>query len=140
MTGSATIPASLEKVLQRFAKYTDPKRKYELLLWFANRLGAFPDGERIEDNKVPGCASQVFITAELRDGAVVYQADSDSQLTKGLAAVLVEGLSGSTPDEIVQLKPDFITMTGLNVSLTPSRVNGFYNILKVMQQKALGLM
>jgi cysteine desulfuration protein SufE len=140
MSGSATIPASLDKVLQRFVRYTDPKRKYELLLWFASRLGTFPEAQKVDENKVPGCASQVFITAQLDEaGNVEFAADSDSQLTKGLAAVLVEGLNGLSVAQITQLTPDFIQVTGLNVSLTASRVNGFYNILKTMQQKALGL-
>ena len=67
----------------------------------------------------------------------MYQGDSDSQLTKGLVGLLIEGLQGLSPDEITQLTPHFIQETGLNVSLTPSRANGFYNIFKTMQNKAI---
>ena len=66
----------------------------------------------------------------------MYQGDSDVQLVKGLVGLLVESFSGLTPAEIVTITPDFIQDTGLNVSLTPSRANGFYNIFQ-MKKKAL---
>lgn len=137
---SAALPPSLDKVVQRFKRTADTKKKYELLLWFANRLEAMPESGKVAENKVPGCVSQVFITAKLADETVHFQADSDSQLTKGLAAVLVEGLNGLPPAEIVKLTPDFIQETGLGVSLTPSRANGFYNIFNTMQKKVLALL
>lgn len=137
---SAALPPSLEKVVERFKRTTDVKRKYELLLWFAKRLEEMPEADKVTDNKVPGCVSQVFVTADLVEGAVHYHADSDAQLTKGLAAVLVEGLNGLSPAEIVKLTPNFIQETGLGVSLTPSRANGFYNIFSTMQKRALELL
>lgn len=87
-----------------------------------------------------GCVSQVFITAELADDAVHFKGDSDAQITKGLLAMLINALNGLSPAEVVQLTPDFIKETQLDVSLTPSRANGFYNIFKLMQKKALLLM
>ena len=66
----------------------------------------------------------------------MYQGDSDAQLLKGLVGLLVEGLSGLTPAEIVTITPYFIQDTGLNLSLRPSRANGFYNIFKIMKKKA----
>jgi cysteine desulfuration protein SufE len=136
-TTSAPLPATLEKIVKRLQNVTDPKQKYERLILFARKLPEFPDAARIEANKVSGCTSQVFITAHLDSGKVKFEGDSDSQLVKGLVAILVEGLNGLTPKEILTLTPDFIQDTGLNVSLTPSRVNGFYNIFQMMQQKTL---
>lgn len=132
-----SLPPALAKIVKRFQRASEPKRRYEQLIWYAQKLPDFPDSDKTTENKVPGCVSQVFVTASLDDDKITYQGDSDSQLTKGLLALLIEGLNGSTPVEIVQLTPDFIQETGLNVSLTPSRANGFYNIFKTMQKKAL---
>jgi cysteine desulfuration protein SufE len=138
-TTSTELPASLAKIVKRLQNTTDPKQKYERLIWFAKKLQEFPEADKIEANKVPGCTSQVFITAQLEDGHVKFAGDSDSQLVKGLVAILIAGLNGLSPQEILKLTPDFVQDTGLNVSLTPSRVNGFYNIFKMMQQKTLAL-
>jgi cysteine desulfuration protein SufE len=132
-----SLPPALAKIVQRFQRASEPKRRYEQLIWYGQKLNEFSEAHKLPENKVPGCVSQVFITATLDDGKVVFQGDSDSQLTKGLVGLLVEGLNGLTPTEIVQVTPDFIQETGLNVSLTPSRANGFYNIFKTMQKKAL---
>lgn len=131
------LPDSLSHVVQRFQRLSEPKQRYELLLWYAKRLKEFSESDKVPENKVPGCVSQVYITGTLEDGKVRFQGDSDSQLVKGLVALLIEGLKGLAPAEILQVSPDFIQGTGLNVSLTPSRANGFYNIFKAMQQKAL---
>lgn len=137
MSANTVLPATLAKIVQRFQRHADPKQRYEQLLWYAKRLPAFPDSDKLAENKVSGCVSQVYITANLTDGKVLYQGDSDAQLVKGLVGLLVEGLSGLTPAEIVSITPDFIQDTGLNVSLTPSRANGFYNIFQMMKNKAL---
>ncbi len=97
-----------------------------------------PESAKTENNKVKGCVSQVYITASLEDGKVCYQGDSDAQLVKGLVAFLIEGLNNLPPEEIVRVEPDFIEDTGLKVSLTPSRANGFFNIFQMMKNKALG--
>jgi cysteine desulfuration protein SufE len=137
---AAPLPNSLARVVQRFQRLSNPKQRYEQLVWYAKRLKEFPEGDKVPENKVPGCVSQVYITAGLDQGKVWYQGDSDSALVKGLVAVLVEGLSGLSPEEILQVSPEFIKDTGLNASLTPSRSNGFYNIFQKMKEKALQLL
>jgi cysteine desulfuration protein SufE len=134
---STPLPDALAKIVERFKRRTNPKQRYEQLLWYAKRLDEMPEADKVPENKVPGCVSQVFITANLEDGKVWYRGDSDAQLVKGLVALLIEGLNGLTPDEILQITPDFIQDTGLSVSLTPSRANGFYNIFQTMKKKAL---
>ncbi|MEB3261326.1 MAG: SufE family protein, partial [Cyanobacteriota bacterium] len=68
-----------------------------------------------------------------------WQGDSDAAITKGLLALLIEGLEGLAPEEVAKIDPAFIAATGLQASLTPSRANGFLNILKTMQAQALAL-
>ena len=136
---SSSLPPILQKNVERFKRRNDPKKRYEQLLWYAKKLAEMPESSKTEENKVKGCVSQVYITAEMQDDKVCYQGDSDAQLVKGLVAFLIEGLNGLTPEEILNVTPDFIEETGLKVSLTPSRANGFYNIFRMMQQKALEL-
>lgn len=133
-----TLPENLDRIVQRFKRREDPKKRYEQLLWYAKKLQPMPPEAMTPANKVNGCVSQVYITADLKDGQVWYQGDSDAQLVKGLVAFLIEGLNGLTPEQILAVTPDFIEETGLKMSLTPSRANGFYNIFKTMQKKALG--
>jgi cysteine desulfuration protein SufE len=139
-SATAPLPESLAQIVHRFQRQTDPKRRYELLLWYARRLPALPEADKQPEARVPGCVSQVYVIASLEADRVQFRGDSDSQLTKGLLALLVEGLQGLTPAEILEVTPNFIQETGLGVSLTPSRANGFYNIFKTMKEKALGLL
>ncbi len=134
----ASLPPQLAKIVERFQRRSDPKQKYKQLLWYAQKLPAMPESAKTEDNKVKGCVSQVYITASLQDGKVHYEGDSDAQLVKGLVAFLLEGLNDLSPAEIAKIEPDFIEDTGLKVSLTPSRANGFFNIFQMMKKKALG--
>lgn len=135
----SSLPEKLDRIVQKFKRREDPKQKYQQLLWYAQKLPAMSEGDKLPENKVSGCVSQVYITANLKDGKVFYQGDSDAQLVKGLVAFLFEGLNGLTIDEILNVTPDFIEETGLQVSLTPSRANGFLNIFKLMQTKAKAL-
>ncbi|MBZ8181443.1 MAG: SufE family protein [Oscillatoria sp. PMC 1051.18] len=137
-TAAQPLPANLDRIVQRFKRRSDPKQRYQQLLWYAKKLDAMPEADKTPENKVSGCVSQVYITADLEDGKVWYHGDSDAQLVKGLVALLIQGLNGLTPEEILQVTPDFIEETGLKVSLTPSRANGFYNIFQTMKKKALG--
>lgn len=132
------LPPKLARIVERFKRRDNPKQRYEQLLWYAKKLEAMPEESKTPANKVKGCVSQVYITADLVDGKVRYQGDSDAQLVKGLVAFLIEGLNDLPPADILQVTPDFIEETGLKVSLTPSRANGFYNIFQTMKKKALG--
>ncbi len=131
------LPANLRKIVGAFQMVPDPMQRYKQLLFFAAKLRPFPEDQRVEENKVPGCVSQVWVVPRIEDDLVYFSADSDSQLTKGLAALLVEGLSGASPKEIMAVEPDFVELLGLGQSLTPSRTNGFMNMLRLMQKKTL---
>ena len=94
------------------------------------------DEEQIEEIKVKGCVSQVFVRGSLDGDVMRWQGDSDALITKGLLALLIQGLSGLTPAQVQAVDPAFIAATGLQTSLTPSRANGFLNILRAMQEQA----
>ncbi|MEB3184576.1 MAG: SufE family protein [Cyanobacteriota bacterium] len=134
-TGSPT----LDRIVERLATTTDPKRRYEYVLWLAKKLQPLPEQLRTEEHKVKGCVSQVYVVGELQDGKLHWQGDSDAAITKGLLALLIEGLEGLTPEQAATIDPSFIAATGLQASLTPSRANGFFNILRLMQAQARAL-
>lgn len=107
-------------------------------MFYGKNLTPLDTKFKTTENKVQGCVSQVWVRAYLdSDNNVVFEADSDSVLTKGLAALLVQGLSGQPVREVLRVSPDFVVLLGLQQSLTPSRNNGFLNMLKLMQKKAL---
>ena len=80
--------------------------------------------------------AQVFVQGVLDQGGMHWQGDSDALITKGLLALLIQGLDGLTPEQVQAVDPAFIAATGLQASLTPSRANGFLNILRTMQSQA----
>ncbi|XP_058114804.1 sufE-like protein 1, chloroplastic/mitochondrial [Magnolia sinica] len=134
------IPPSLQSIINLFQSVQDPRAKYEQLLYYGRTLPPLEPQFKTVDNKVQGCVSQVWVHAYLDpDRNIRFEADSDSVITKGLAALLVQGLSGRPAPEIIRVPPDFIQMLGLRQSLTPSRNNGFLNMLRLMQRKALEL-
>jgi cysteine desulfuration protein SufE len=135
VTGS---PA-LDRIVERLGGSTDPRRRYEFVLWLARKLQPFPEELRQDLYKVRGCVSQVYVVGELKDGRLHWQGDSDAQITKGLLALLIEGMEGLTPAEAAAIDPGFIAETGLQASLTPSRANGFLNIFRMMQAQARSL-
>ncbi|GAA0159917.1 hypothetical protein LIER_43500 [Lithospermum erythrorhizon] len=134
------LPPKLQEIVKLFQEVEQPKAKYEQLLFYGKNLTLLDKEFKTNENRVKGCVSQVWVRAYLDDDKnVVFEADSDSMLTKGLAALLVQGLSGRPVAEIVRVTPDFVTLLGLQQGLTPSRNNGFLNMLKLMQRKALQL-
>ena len=131
-TGSET----LDRMVERLGGTTDPKRRYEYVLWLAKKLEPFPADQQTDDIKVKGCVSQVYVQGTLADGVMHWQGDPDALITKGLLALLIQGLNGLSPQVVQAVDPAFIAATGLQASLTPSRANGFLNILRAMQEQA----
>ncbi|MCS5704621.1 SufE family protein [Synechococcus sp. FGCU-3] len=135
----STGSPALDRIVERLSTTADPKRRYEYVLWLAKKLQPFPEELRTDEHKVKGCVSQVYVVGELQNGTLHWQGDSDAAITKGLLALLIEGLEGLTPAQAAGMDPAFIAATGLQASLTPSRANGFLNILKLMQAQARAL-
>ena len=130
------IYINLFKQVEKLKNSKDPKRKYEYILWLGKKLKIPNDKILIAENKVQGCISEVFVKASLHEGKLYWEGYSDALITKGLLAFLISGMNELTPNEVVNVDRKFIEDTGLKASLTPSRSNGFLNILLKMQSQA----
>ena len=135
----STGSEKLDQIVERLKGTADPKRRYEYVLWLAKKLQPLPDEFRNDAFKVKGCVSQVYVVGQLVEGKLHWQGDSDAAITKGLLALLIEGMEGLEPAAAAAIDPAFLSETGLQASLTPSRANGFLNILKQMQGQAQAL-
>ena len=135
----ASGSAALDTIVAKLKGSSDPKRRYEYVLWLAKKLPAPPADLNSDTNRVRGCVSQVFVQPVVDGEVLHWQGDSDAQITKGLLALLIQGLDGLTPQQVMAVDPGFIAETGLAASLTPSRANGFLNILRHMQAQAAAL-
>ena len=128
---------ALNKMLKKLKATSDPRRRYEYVLWLAQKLPTLSQELRSESIKVKGCISQVYVLGELKEGRLLWKGYSDALITKGLLSLLIESLNNLTPEEVLNIDEAFIKETGLNTSLTPSRANGFLNILLHMKSQAL---
>jgi cysteine desulfuration protein SufE len=132
-SASGSGSAALDQMVERLSGTQDPKRRYEYVLWLAKKLEPFPEALRQDAYKVKGCASRVYVVAELHGDRLHWQGDSDAAITKGLLALLMRGMEGLTPEQALALDPAILAATGLQASLTPSRANGFLSIFHTMQ-------
>jgi len=127
---------NLFKLVEKLKSTNDPRRKYEYILWLAKKLKTSSESLIRSENKVKGCVSEVFVKGKLVKGKIHWEGYSDALITKGLLSFLIIGLNELSPKDIVDLNNNFIDETGLNKSLTPSRSNGFLNILLKMKSQA----
>ena len=130
---------SLDNLIERLQSTSDPKRRYEYILWLAKSLPLLNKDLRLETTKVKGCISEVYVLGILQNGKIQWEGYSDALITKGLLAFLIKGLNDLTPFEVISINEKFIEMTGLSKSLTPSRANGFLNIFLKMKAQAKNL-
>tara|TARA_B100000212_G_scaffold111134_1_gene82708 strand:+ start:856 stop:1284 length:429 start_codon:yes stop_codon:yes gene_type:complete len=130
------IYLNLNNIIEKLKSTNDPKRKYEYILWLGKKLPTADNEILIPENKVRGCVSEVYVKGTLKQNKIYWQGFSDALITRGLLSFLICGLNELSPEEILNLKNNFIEDTGLRKSLTPSRSNGFLNILIKMKSQA----
>jgi len=126
-------------IVEEFGYYDDWMGKYEFIIELGKSLPLISDQFKTEENLVRGCQSRVWLHAEAEDGKIVFTADSDAIITKGLISLLIRVLSHQTPDEIINTNLSFIDQIGLKEHLSPTRSNGLVSMIKQMKLYALAL-
>lgn len=125
------------EIADEFSFFSDWQDKYEYIIELGKKLKDFPEDKRTDDNKVKGCQSSVWLTANRDNGSIVFKADSDSTIVKGLIALLLRVLSGQNADDIINSKLEFIDMIGLKQHLAQTRANGLAAMIKQIKMYAL---
>lgn len=137
MTETATIEEIQSGLVEDFNMYDNWMDKYELIIQLGKELPLIDEEYKTEDNIIKGCQSRVWLHAEQTDNKVIFTADSDAIITKGLVSLIIKVLSGHTPKEIVESDLHFIDEIGLQQHLSPTRSNGLVSMIK--QMKLFGL-
>lgn len=132
-----TIEELQEEVIEEFSDFDDWMDRYQLLIDLGNDVPPLDPKYKTEQNLIQGCQSRVWLQADLVDGKIVYQAESDALIVKGIVALLIRVLSGHTPDEILNTDLHFIDDIGLKEHLSPTRSNGLLAMVKQMRIYAL---
>ena len=132
-----TINEKQDEIIEEFSVFDDWMDKYSYLIEIGNSLEGFDEKNRVEQNLIEGCQSRVWLNAELKDGKVYFSADSDAIITKGIVALLINVLSGHTPQDILDADLYFIEKIGLKEHLSPTRSNGLVSMIKQMRMYAL---
>ncbi|WP_114791214.1 SufE family protein [Niabella yanshanensis] len=132
-----TIEQTEAEIVEDFSLFDSWDDKYEYIIDLGKKLAPLPDEHKIDENKVKGCQSTVWLIAGYRDGKVYYQAESDAVIVKGLISMLIRVLSGHTPDEILSADMDFINKIGMTSHLAQTRSNGLLAMVRQMKNYAL---
>lgn len=134
-----TINERQDEIIEEFEAFDDWIDRYQLISDYAKELKKhpMPEEDKTEQNLIDGCQSKVWFTCKYEDGKLVFNGDSDALLVKGIVALLLYVLSGSTPKEILASNLYFIERIGLQEHLSPTRSNGVVAMLKQLRLYAL---
>jgi cysteine desulfuration protein SufE len=127
---------SQAEIISDFEIFDDWLEKYQYIIDLGKDLDKLDDADKIEQNKLQGCQSQVWIIHELIDGKIIFKAESDAAIVSGLVALVLSIYSGKTPTEILATEPTFISQIGLDKHLSATRSNGLSSLLAKIQQVA----
>lgn len=132
-----TIEEKQNRIIRQFELLGDWPERYKYIIKLGQKLPSLDDEKKVEGNLVRGCQSQVWLDTELEEDKVIFKADSDAAITKGLVALLVKFYSGETPDTILKTDPEFIKKIGMQEHLSPTRSNGLASMVKQMKIYAM---
>lgn len=136
MTEVKTITEIEEEIIDEFSLFDSWDEKYEYIIDMGKKLKPLDDVYKKEENKIKGCQSTVWMVSELKDGKVIYKAESDAVIVKGLVSMLIRVLSGHSPKEIIDAKLEFIDRIGMKQHLAQTRSNGLLSMVKQMKLDA----
>jgi cysteine desulfuration protein SufE len=125
------------EIKEEFALFDSWDDKYEYIIDLGKKLQPLEEKHKIDENRVRGCQSTVWLVADYKDGKIFYKAESDAVIVKGLISMLIRVLSGQTPDDIIQAKLNFIHEIGMTTHLAQTRSNGLLAMVKQMKNFAL---
>jgi len=126
-----------DEIIEEFGLFDDWMDKYNHLIELSKNLPVFPEKYKTNEYLISGCQSKVWLHAELKEGQIIFLADSDAIITKGIVALLIRVLSGRKPTEIINQELYFIDRIGLKENLSPTRSNGLLAMVKQMKLYAL---
>ena len=132
-----TINELQDEIIEEFSDFDDWMDKYQQLIDLGNEQEPLASEYKTDQNLIDGCQSRVWLQADLVDGKVLFQAESDALIVKGIIALLIKVVSGHTPDEILENDLYFIQEIGLKDHLSPTRSNGLLAMVKQMRMYAL---
>ena len=132
-----TIQDVEDEIVDEFSLFDNWEDKYEYIIDLGKKLEPLSSEYKIDDNKIKGCQSQVWLIADEYNGRIFFKADSDAVIVRGLVSMLIRVLSGHRPEEIIEAKLDFINKIGMTAHLAQTRSNGLLSMVKQMKNYAL---
>ena len=126
-----------DEVIAEFSDFDDWMDRYQLLIDLGNEQEPLDEAYKTEENLIEGCQSRVWLQCDEADGKLLFRAESDALIVKGIIALLIKVVSGHTPDEILEADLYFIDRIGLREHLSPTRSNGLLSMVKQMRRYAL---
>lgn len=132
-----TINEIQEEIVEEFSMFDDWMQRYEYMIELGKSLPLIETQYKTEDNIIKGCQSKVWVHAELEDDKLVFTADSDAIITKGIIAILIRTFSHQSPKDIIEADMGFIDEIGLKEHLSPTRANGLVSMIKQLKMYAI---
>ena len=130
------VQVAQDELVEEFSFFDNWMDRYQYLIDLGRRLPAMSAEERVDENKIKGCQSQVWFVAEQRDGRLNFRATSDAAIVSGLIAMLLRIYSGRHPQDILDTPPDFVAALNLEQHLSPTRSNGLAAMLQAIRRFA----